>query len=346
MYISSVICIFAMKSKRNGMDLSIIVPVYNVEKYVRACIESIYRQGIDENRFEVIIVNDGTQDHSMEVIADIIEQHPNISIINQDNLSLSVARNNGIAKAKGLYILMPDSDDLLIDNSLAVLLDKAIETEADIVVANYLRINEEGHIIDSPPIHEETEIEFKEMNGDELLLNLDPNQCHVWRRLYKRSFIIDNQISFVPKINFQDVPFMHECYLKAQKGLLTQHYLYLYRFNRSGAATASFSLEKARSLCTAIAKTWELRKIRDLSPKIMHKMEEDVYITFSLLIYRTLFSITKISGRNQVIDMINEYVPDLRFTHGFRQKLTTFMLKKMPHFYINFYYYYSLVAYK
>ena len=83
------------------MDLSIIVPVYNVEKYVRPCIESIFKQGLDDTDFEVIIVNDGTKDRSMEMIADIIQQHNNITVINQENQSLSIARNNGIAAAKG-----------------------------------------------------------------------------------------------------------------------------------------------------------------------------------------------------------------------------------------------------
>ena len=110
-------------------ELSIIVPVYNVEEYVRACIESIYRQGLNEEEFEVIIVNDGTEDKSIEVIADIINQHHNISVINQENQGLSVARNTGIAAAKGEYILMPDSDDLLIENSLKPLLEKALETK-------------------------------------------------------------------------------------------------------------------------------------------------------------------------------------------------------------------------
>ena len=109
-------------------DLSIIVPVYNVEKYIRPCIESVFNQGLDDNCFEVIIVNDGTTDNSMEMITDIIRQHNNVTIINQENQGLSVARNNGIAIAKGQYILMPDSDDLLIDNSLKPLLEIATET--------------------------------------------------------------------------------------------------------------------------------------------------------------------------------------------------------------------------
>lgn len=102
----------------SDLQLSIIVPVYNVEKYIRACIESIFKQGLDEDTFEVIIVNDGTKDRSMEVIQDIIDQHKNITVINQENQGLSMARNNGMAIARGEYLLMPDSDDLLVENSV------------------------------------------------------------------------------------------------------------------------------------------------------------------------------------------------------------------------------------
>ena len=76
------------------MDLSIIVPVYNVEQYIHPCLDSIFRQGLDESCFEVIIVNDGSTDKSMEMIADIIQAHSNITVINQENLSLSVARHH------------------------------------------------------------------------------------------------------------------------------------------------------------------------------------------------------------------------------------------------------------
>ncbi|MBQ2209990.1 MAG: glycosyltransferase, partial [Prevotella sp.] len=124
------------------MDLSIIVPVYNVEKYIRPCIESIFKQGLDDADYEVIIINDGTKDRSMEMIADIISQHDNIKVINQENLSLSVARNNGIDIAEGEYILMPDSDDLLIENSLKPLLKKALKTKVDLIVADFLTMDD------------------------------------------------------------------------------------------------------------------------------------------------------------------------------------------------------------
>ena len=81
--------------------LSIIVPVYQVEKYIRACVESIFRQGLEEEQFDVILVNDGTRDESFERIADIIQQHKNISVIEQENQGLSAARNTGLEKATG-----------------------------------------------------------------------------------------------------------------------------------------------------------------------------------------------------------------------------------------------------
>lgn len=123
-------------------QLSIIIPVYNVEKYIRTCIESLYRQGLNEECFEVIIVNDGTRDRSMDVIADIVQKHSNIIIIEQENQGLSMARNNGLAKASGEYILFVDSDDLLIDNSLPPLLEKALETKVDLIVADYLAMQD------------------------------------------------------------------------------------------------------------------------------------------------------------------------------------------------------------
>ena len=162
-----------------GLLLSIIVPVYNVENYIRPCMESIFRQDLDENTFEVIIVNDGTEDRSMEVIQDIIEQHKNITVLNQENQGLSVARNNGIAKAKGEYVLMPDSDDLLIENSLKPLLEKAIETRVDLVVADFIALKDQ---------------EIKEMH-----LHIPKQPTPVYIEKTGERLIVDNTQAFYAK---------------------------------------------------------------------------------------------------------------------------------------------------
>ena len=167
------------------MDLSIIVPVYNVEKYVRTCIESIYKQGLDEKSFEVIIVNDGSTDHSMEMITDIIAAHQNIAVINQENQGLSDARNNGIKVAKGEYILMPDSDDILIEDSLKPLLEKTLETKVDLVIADFLTMTDEEIDDFYKKEFKQPEPQFKKVVGEQIYLELlNPHQCFVWVKLH------------------------------------------------------------------------------------------------------------------------------------------------------------------
>lgn len=327
------------------LDLSIIVPVYNVEKYIRPCIESIFKQGLDDAVFEVIIVNDGSTDRSMDMISDIICQHDNIKVINQENQSLSVARNNGIAVAKGEYIIMPDSDDLLIENSLAPLLDIALETKVDMVAADFLKMHDE-EITNFHGINQE-DIKVSEKSGEEFTLSdLNAYQCYVWRSLFRRRFLIDNNISFIPGINYQDVPFTHECCIKANRCIKTTRLLNIYRIGRPGAATNSFSLQKARSFCIAIANTWKLRQINGLSPNVLYKIEEDVFASFSVMIYRTLHCMKSISERNSVMDTLNSIIPALKFTHNTKQRFTTFMIRNMPHLYINLYYLFAQLFFK
>lgn len=327
-------------------QLSIIVPVYNVEKYIRPCMESIFRQGLDEECFEVIIVNDGTQDRSMEVIADIISLHANITVIDQENQGLSVARNNGIAAAKGEYILMPDSDDLLIPGSLKPILNKALETKTDLVVADFLiKTNEEIAELKLDEIVQ-PKIAVKERIGKELFLkDLNPHSCHVWRTLYRRTFIIENNLSFVPGIFFQDIPFTHECFLKAKKSIRTTRLLNVYRVNRRGAATHLFSPHKAKSCSIAIASTWKLRGMERLSSDMRYKIEEDMYISFCMIIYRTLYCVHDRKERNNIMDILNENAPDIFFTHTIKQRVFTIMVKWFPHSFINLYYEYARIAY-
>ena len=328
------------------IKLSIIVPVYNVERYIRPCIESIFKQDLDEECFEVIIVNDGTPDHSMEMIEDIIQQHNNITVINQENLSLSVARNNGIAAAKGEYILMPDSDDLLIENSLKPLLEKALETKADLMVANFMTMNDDEIEQTNLSTLQQPTIEFTMKTGRDLFLqDMSPFQCYVWRNLYRREFITSNNISFYPGIRYQDIPFTHECYLKANNGIRTNIVLNIYR-RWPGSSTRAYTLNNSRHFITAIALTWKLRQMEGLSSDMVYKIEENVYISLRLMLYHTIHGIKRKKDRYVLTNYINFQAPELYFTHSFKQRLTSMMIKKMPHLFINAYYLYNKIKLK
>ncbi len=322
--------------ENSGLQLSIIVPVYNVEKYIRACMESIFKQGLDEDTFEVIIVNDGTKDRSMEVIQDIIAQHKNITVINQENQGLSMARNNGMAIARGEYILMPDSDDLLVENSVKPLLEKAIGTKADMVIADFLGV--EDTFIDQryKTIQQESSLVFKEKKGKELFLDdLVSNECYVWRTIYRRDFLISNNISFYPGITFQDIPFTHKCYLKSIKSFKTHWLLYVYRIRQdSVSSSGTFCLEKAHDFCIAIAQTWDLKNGNNLDSSVIIKLNNDIYHSFQNLLSRTIFGIDAYKDKIQVIKLLRSTIPDLRFNNGIKQKIHSFLFRNSPHLFI------------
>ena len=323
------------------ISLSIIVPIYNVEKYIRPCIESIFNQGLDDSVFEVIIINDGTKDRSIEVIDDIVQSHSNISVINQDNQGLSVVRNHGISIAKGEYILMPDSDDLLIENSLKPLLEKALESKADLVVTNFLSMTDEEIEHTQTSLAQQKEFNCVEKTGEELFLqDLNPYQCYVWRTLFRREFLLENNLAFVPGIYIQDVPFTHECYLKAKKCIRTSWLLNIYRRGHE-SATFSFNPQKVKDFCTAVAETWKLTQLDGISPQIQDKLQENVYTSFSAIIWIITHKIEKMSERIEIIDFFKNQAPDLWFRNGEKQKIESFMYRYFPHLFIHLRYLYD-----
>jgi glycosyltransferase involved in cell wall biosynthesis len=301
---------------------------------------------LEEEDFEVIIINDGTKDRSMEVIQDIISQHHNITVVNQENQGLSVVRNNGIAMAKGKYILMPDSDDLLIENSLKPLLEKALETKDDLVVADFLAMTDEEIDNFYKKEFKQPELQFNEGTGEPLYLEiLSPHQCYVWRTLYRREFLVAQNLAFYPGIRYQDIPFTHECYLKANSYYKTNQFLNIYR-RWPGSSTNAYKIDNSKDFIVALAKTWELRQIKGLSSNILYKLEENVYTSFRMMLYHTLHILKKKSDRNYIIDFLNVKIPTLNFTHSIQQRLITFMVKRMPHLFINLYYQYAQIVYK
>ena len=320
-------------------QLSIIIPVYNVEKYVYECIDSVFRQGLDENTFEVIIVNDGTKDNSMSVIQELISSHSNIIIIEQENQGLSVARNRGLSRAVGEYILMPDSDDVLVDNSVSPLLKKALSTKADMIIADFIQMND-AEIASIRGLHPiQNELIIEETTGPELL---DKKLCQFyWRTLYRRGFLINNHITFVPGIYSQDVPFTYECLLKATKCVRTSYKLMIYRHGHNSVSW-TFHTRRAKDMCIATAKVWELTKTFILSKEFRRKQEDIAFLVFYDIISATTYGHLKsVSEMFEVIDFLKQEAPDLSFRNGIKQRIWSFMFNYMPHTLILIYYWFD-----
>ena len=177
--------------------LSVIIPVYNVEEYISDCLKSIYAQGLEDDVFEVILVNDGTPDNSIGIVEDIIHHHHNIIVINQANQGVSNARNTGFAKATGEYVYFVDPDDILNDNSLSVLVAHLKGSLIDILMADYIRFND-GEMSEDA-IHTAQDYHAVEKTGAEAFCeDLSPYECYVWRMLIRRDFLLYHEIDFKP----------------------------------------------------------------------------------------------------------------------------------------------------
>ena len=313
--------------------LSFIIPVYNVEKYIRDCILSIYDQNLHDEDFEVILVNDGTEDNSFEVIQDILTQHDNIIRVDQDNQGLSVARNTGIKNAKGEYVLFVDSDDVLVRESVGPLLLVANTSYADLVVADFLKLSDEE--IRNYKIEEKDDSSSVTKTGFELFLDdLDPSQNYVWRTMYRREFLLQNNLSFIPGICYEDIPFTPECYLKARVCVRVNSILYLYRM-RPSSITSNMDKNKAMDLNKAIERIWELKKMKGLNKEIRRRLMDNLFSTFSFELWCISHNKNVYMYKKEIIADLNERVPDLWFKNNLKQLIVSLLFRMMPELYLS-----------
>ena len=104
--------------------------------------------------------------------------------------------------------------------------------------------------------------------------------------------------------------------------------------------------DNTKDFIIALNETWKLRQIKGLPPKILYKLEEDVYISFRTMLFHVLHTAKKRTDRNEAIDYLNQNAPDINFKHNIQQRYITKMFKKWPHFFINLYYYFSRIVHK
>ena len=313
-----------------GLKLSIIVPVYNVEKYIRPFFESIFRQGLPEEDYEIIVVNDGTPDRSMEVVADLLEQHGNITIINQENQGVAIARNVALDRAVGEYILMVDPDDLLVDGSLPVLPEKAIETKVVMVIADFSVFKDSDISVISQQSFVREAVTWKERTGRELFLSeLEYCQLCVWHRLHKRDFLLNNHIRFIPGITSEDMFFSYECLYYAEKCLKTNIVLNLYR-KWEGSITGKFPRKYISDWIIAYSRSWAYDKIGGLTTQQHRMYKHWMWIRFCDFINRVVLEVPSFSERLGIIDEFAKANPDFHFSNDRVQRITTLLLKISP----------------
>ena len=313
-------------------DLSIIIPVYNVEKYIRACIDSVFRQNLKDDSFEVIIVDDGSEDGSIGLIEDIIDQHSNISVVSQANQGLSSARNTGLKNAIGRYVLFLDSDDLLVDGCLSELIISADNYSVDLLIADFVKLSDQE--IESYSSIVNHSCQPLVLNGREAFIHyLNPSQCYVWRALYQKSFLEKNNIIFIPGIYFEDIPFTIECYLKIEKALLYPLKFYIYR-QHLNSIVSSVNKKKLLDFNRVLAHLFSLKMSVNMSMAESLKFSDVFFSTFSIEMWYLIHVKGLFEYRREVVEDLKRKIPNLYFYNGFKQIIISILFRYIPYVYL------------
>ena len=262
--------------------ISIIIPMYNVEKYLRRCLDSVQNQTFAD--FQAICVDDGSPDNSGEIAEEYAKRDKRFVVVHKENGGLSDARNAGMPYATGEYIMFLDSDDFIHPQTMEIAYAMARRDKADIVAYTYdrfyrpqlmvyhkLGLNTDNvrplgirkkydvakikSLVTDDVFEYATERAHNMMNKKRKWLI---KHCQVWKNMYRRELIAD--IPFIKGILFEDFPWWSEVMLKNPRVSIINLPLYYYIPNFGGIVLSAKQLRIMQSLCTGISNAYSVYK--------------------------------------------------------------------------------------
>lgn len=234
--------------------ISVIIPVYNAEPFLERCLISILNQDFDEE-YEVIAVNDGSIDKSLEILENFSENHDKLRVISQKNAGVSAARNKGISSARGEYIAFIDSDDFVEKNFLSALYNAAKRSNADIAMCGYKNVNAANTLRIGCVFKHRAGVFSSEKMLKSLLFDIF-TRSYVWNKLYRRALFTENKVKFPTGVHFEDVIIMPQLFYYAKKVAVIRGNLYNY-VQRKGSITGTLSAKSINDYVAAFGKIRE-----------------------------------------------------------------------------------------
>lgn len=248
------------------MKLSIIIPFYNVEKYIAECLDSVYAQDIHETEYEVICVNDCSPDASRDIVLGYQKKHSNLKLVEHEvNKMLGAARNTGLKAAKGEYVWFIDSDDYIEKNVLAKLLNQIYKNGLEILQFNCNKVNNENEVSNFQYFPNNTNsikgIEYLKIDSHPYWDRL----VTTWSKIFNREFLITNKLFFPNAVFYEDNVHTLKSLLLCEKFQYINNQIYYYRDNSNSimntnalggiklADKVRFEVE-----CIAILEAWRI----------------------------------------------------------------------------------------
>lgn len=180
--------------------ISVIIPVYNAEKYLSRCIDSILNQSFTD--FELLLVNDGSDDHSGEICDDYAKKYSRVKVFHKENGGVSSARNLGLINACGEWITFVDADDYLIVDGLQRYINE-INENVDLIIYGYNICNESGYLKFSTTVYPKNDLIQKD-DGVKIMFKNSYYNGYLFNKLFRRSIIEDNKIFFNEDVYYNE----------------------------------------------------------------------------------------------------------------------------------------------
>lgn len=215
------------------VEISVILPVYNSEKYLKECLDSLLNQTFDD--IEVLCVNDGSSDNSLNILKEYEKTDNRIRVIDQENIGVAKTRNEALSMVSGNYVYFMDADDELDKNAFKKLHNNLVSNGSDFCIMKTIFVNgEEEYKFPSFDLDKE----FSNVNFDKFTFTYKDVKSRVlndlfapWLKMYKRGFLIDGGFTFPDIKSYSDAPFHVMTMLEAEKISFIPEYLYYYREN-------------------------------------------------------------------------------------------------------------------
>lgn len=225
--------------------LTIIVPVYNVERYLEQCIQSLLAQDIPQIDYEILLINDGSTDKSFEIAKRYKDTHENIILLTQENKGQAAVRNRGVKNANGEYIMFVDSDDMLLPNVLKNIIITAKEYNLDVCAYKMVCYDSKGNMHDAAcqPFSSN-----KVYDGKYAIMHgADIGSSCIY--LYKHKFLIENNLKFLEGIYHEDVEFVLRMYAYIKRIMYLDIVAYSYTWNPNSTDRHLYHDKRIKQIC-------------------------------------------------------------------------------------------------
>lgn len=290
--------------------VSVVIPVYNTAPYLRACLDSVKNQSY--KNLEIIVINDGSTDNSVEIIKEYVESDNRFILYEQSNHGLGYTRNKGIQLSTGEYIFFLDADDKLPKNAILHLLKAIKNSDVDYAAGKILRFNNERKYV--PKRHHEYKLYTKNMTvhlSEHPELLQDSVACN---KLWKKKFIVKNQLSFTEGRYYEDLNFTLKAAVLAKKIAIIKNEVYLWRVRDNGGPSSitqqNMRLQNTLDRIDALEQSRKWLMSQDVPTSIIEEYDRKCLIDI-LRLHVTKYALVEQTERNEWENRVYRFVSEI-----------------------------------